>query len=63
MVLLLFSNLWSQISQKLGGLAQRAFPIINFYRPRQDRLHWLYQAIVAGIVVGVTLYILGLMLT
>ena len=35
----------------------RAFPTISFYRPDKDRLHWLKQAVIAGIVVGAALYL------
>lgn len=58
-VLLVFSNLWTPINQKLRGIVYRAFPTIRFYRPKKDGLHWLYQALVGGIVVAASLYLLS----
>jgi len=63
LVLLVFSNLWTPINQRLRIIVNRAFPIIKFYRPDKDRLHWLYQAIVGGIVVVLSLYCLGIAFT
>ena len=60
LVLLIFSNLWTPINQKLHRFIHTAFPTIRFYRPARDRLHWLYQAIVGGVVVAATIYLLGL---
>lgn len=60
LVLLVFSNLWAPINKMLHGVVYRAFPSISFYRPEKDRLHWLKQAVTAGMVVAATLYILGL---
>ena len=63
LVLLVFSNLWTPINQRMRVIVNRVFPIIRFYRPDKDRLHWLYQAIVGGIVVAVSLYCLGVAFT
>jgi hypothetical protein len=59
LVLLVFSNLWSPINRMLRKGVNSVFPSIRFYRPDKERLLWLKQAIIAGIVVAATLYILG----
>lgn len=58
-VLLVFSNLWTFINQRLLFLVNTVFPNIRFYRPDRDRLHWLMQALIGGIAVAVTLYLLN----
>lgn len=63
LVLLIFSNLWTPINQRLHRFVHMAFPTIRFYRSSRDRLHWLYQAIVGGVVVAATIYLLGLIFT
>jgi hypothetical protein len=59
LVLLLFSNLWGPLKQKLQGAVFKSFPNIKFYRTKQDKSHWLVQALVGGVVVAVALYILS----
>jgi hypothetical protein len=60
LVLIIFSNLWGQIQQTLQVLLYRIFPNIEFLRPKKDRLHWLMQTLVGGIVVAFALYLLGI---
>jgi len=60
-VLLIFSNLWAPITFRLRRLVYLAFPVIRFYRSKKDRLHWLMQALVGGVVLALTLYLLNLM--
>jgi hypothetical protein len=57
--LLIFSNLWAFLNQKLIISTHKLFPNIKIYRPGKDKYHWLMQAIVGGIAVAITLYILG----
>jgi hypothetical protein len=59
LVLLLFSSLWSPIRGLLLRTVNRSFPTFRFYRPNKDRLHWLYQALVGGVVVAATLFLLS----
>tara|TARA_B110000977_G_scaffold193779_1_gene269271 strand:- start:714 stop:1511 length:798 start_codon:yes stop_codon:yes gene_type:complete len=59
LVLLLFSNMWTHIYQWLNKIVSRVYPIIRFYRPNKDRLHWLYQTVLGGIVVAVALFFLN----
>lgn len=58
-VLLVFSNLWGFLNQRLLSLVNRTFPNVRFFRPDRDRLHWLLQALVGGIVVAVALFLLN----
>lgn len=59
LILLIFSNLWAQIGIRLKWILNYAFPAISFRRTDKDRLHWLTQTIVGGIVMAVTLYLLS----
>lgn len=57
--LLIFSNLWGFLNQKIIMWVNKVFPNVKIYRPDKDKYHWLQQAIVGGIAAAVTLYILG----
>jgi hypothetical protein len=61
LVLLIFSNLWVYINQRLHVLVNLVFPNLKFYRPHRDKMHWLLQAIIGGIVVAIMLYIINQM--
>lgn len=61
--LLIFSNLWTYINQRLLSLVQTVFPNIKFYRQEKDSMHWLLQAIVVAIIGAVVLFLLNLVLT
>jgi uncharacterized membrane protein HdeD (DUF308 family) len=58
-VLLIFSNTWTYLNQLLLRLLNTAFPNIKFLRRDKERLHWLLQAIVGGIVGAAVLYAIG----
>jgi len=58
-VLLIFSNTWTHLNQKIISFINALFPNLKFYRPRKDRMHWLMQTIIGGIAIAVTLYILS----
>ncbi len=58
-VLLIFSNTWTYLNQRILWVLNAVFPNMKFYRPDKERLHWLMQAIVGGIVFAVVIYILG----
>lgn len=55
-VLLIFSNTWTYLNQLVLRLLNIAFPNIKFFRRDKERLHWLLQAIVGGIVGAAVLY-------
>jgi hypothetical protein len=59
LVLFLYSNIWSLINARLISLVVLAFPNIKFIRQSKDDLHWLFQTIIGGIIVAITLYFLG----
>ena len=56
-VLLIFSNTWTFINQLILRLMNMAFPNIKFFRRGKERLNWLLQAVVGGIVAAVVLYV------
>ncbi len=58
-VLLIFSNVWTHLNENLLWILNAAFPNIKFFRSGKERLHWLGQAIVGAVVVGVVVYVLG----
>jgi hypothetical protein len=58
-VLLIFSNIWNYLNQRVLWVFNSVFPNMKFYRPDKERLHWLMQAIVGGIVFAVVMYTLG----
>lgn len=58
-VLLVFSNTWTHINQRLIALVNYTFPNLKFYRPTKDRIHWLLQALIGGIAVAITLFVLN----
>lgn len=59
LVLLVVSNLWGYVSLRLKAQIARVFPKISFFRPRKNRLHWILQAIVGGLIAALVLYLLG----
>ncbi len=60
LVLLLFANLWTHVTRALHVLVNSAFPNLRFFRKSRDRMHWLLQTIIGGVVIAVTLYLIGL---
>ena len=61
LVLLVFSNLWVPINQRLRQYLYSVFPKIRFDRPNKDRFAWLYRTIIGGLTVAAALYVLGLL--
>lgn len=58
-ILLMFSNVWTYLNQRILWLLNNAFPNLKFYRPDKERLHWLMQTIVGGIVIAIVMTVLG----
>ena len=58
-VLLVFSNTWTYLSQQILRLINTAFPNIKFIRPGKERLHWLLQAVIGGVIGAAVLYAFG----
>jgi hypothetical protein len=59
-VLLIFSNTWSYLNKSIFNLLNYYFPNVKFYRPDKDRIDWLMQAIIGGIIVAIVLWGLNL---
>ena len=59
LALLVYSNFWTYVNQRLRALVFGAFPSIRFYRSERDSLHWLYQAVIGGLVVAAALFLLN----
>ena len=62
-VLLIFSNIWAYLNQRLLWLLNVVFPHLRFVRPDKERLHWLLQAVVGGIVFAIVMYVLSQVFT
>lgn len=60
LILFVFSNLWGPIKNILKRVLHKVFPKIKFYRPDKERLDWLKQAVIGGIVVAASLYVLNI---
>ncbi len=58
-VLLIFSNTWTYLSKGIFSFINSVFPNIDLYRFKKDRMHWLLQTLVGGIVVAIVIYILS----
>jgi hypothetical protein len=58
-LLLIFSNAWMFLNQRILVFVNGLFPNLKFYRPRKDRVHWLMQAVIGGIALAITLYLLN----
>lgn len=59
LVLLVLSNLWGFMNRWLKAIVTKAYPKIVFYRPHKNRLHWLIQAVVGGLIAALVLFLLG----
>ena len=59
LALLVLSNLWGYLAQRLMLFMSWAFPNLEFRRPARGRLSWLAQAVVGGIVVAIALYLIN----
>lgn len=58
--LLIFSNTWTYFIYLILKPVNKYFPNIKFYRPAKDRMHWLMQAVIGGIIAAIIIYLLGL---
>jgi len=56
--LLIFSNTWSYFRAGILKYVEKYFPNLTFLRPKKDRLHWLIQTIIGGIIVAFVLFLL-----
>ena len=56
---IMFSNAWGFINQQLLRFFDYSFPNIRFVQPGKSSLHWLLQAIVGGVIVALTLFLLN----
>jgi hypothetical protein len=53
--LLVFSNIWTHLSQFINSKIDKVFPNIFFYRPSKEKHQWLYQGLIVSLVAGVVL--------
>ena len=58
-LLLILSNVWAFLNQKILLSINGLFPNLKFYRSRKDRVHWLIQGIVISITFAIGVYALN----
>lgn len=58
-IFLLFSNSWTFINRQILRLINYAFPNLKFKRKGKETIHWLVQALIAGIILAITLFLLN----
>jgi hypothetical protein len=58
---LVFSNIWTYLNQQILNLVSYFFPNIRFERKGKEKLHWLAQTVIGGVVVAVALYFINLL--
>jgi hypothetical protein len=56
---LVFSNVWTYLNQQILFVINYYFPNLYFKRKDKDRLNWLLQALVGGIVIAFSLFLLN----
>jgi hypothetical protein len=61
--LLIFSNIWSYISNVVLKYVHQVFPNVQFYRPDKDRVNWFMQAVIGGVAATLAWYILNNVVT
>ena len=58
-IFLIFSNFWTIINQQITKALNYTFPNLRFKRKGKETINWLAQALVGGIFVAITLFILS----
>ncbi|MDP5147780.1 hypothetical protein ORI98_15165 [Shewanella sp. ULN5] len=58
---LVFSNIWTYLSQQILNGIGYFFPNIRFERKGKEKLHWLIQTVIGGLVVAIALYVINLL--
>ncbi len=62
-ILLIFSNTWTYLNKRILWILDHTFPNLKFHRKDKERLQWLLQAIVGGIVVAIVIFALSKVIT
>ena len=57
--LLIFSNIWTHLNERINYFINNQFPNLKFYRPDKDRMHWVSQAIIGGMAFAITWCVLN----
>lgn len=58
-VMLIFSNIWTFLSQQILRLINYTFPNFKFLRRDKERLHWLLQAVIGSAVFAIVVFFLS----
>lgn len=56
---LIFSNTWTYFRNLILNAVNKYFPNLKFIHPAKDRMHWLMQAVIGGIIAAIIIYLLG----
>lgn len=57
--LLVFSNIWTHLSQFINSKLDGAFPNIYFYRPGKEKYQWFFQGLVVSLIAALGLLVLN----
>jgi hypothetical protein len=60
-ILLIISNTWTYLNRLILWAINKSFPSIRFSRPNKQRLQWVMQAVIGGIIVAFVLYTLSIL--
>lgn len=58
-ILVIFSNTWSYINQKILSFINKCYPNLKFYRYNKDKMHWIYRSIIGGVAGVITIWLIG----
>lgn len=56
---LIFSNAWGFIHQQIIRFLEYSFPNVRFSRKDKKGFHWLAQALVAGVILAISLFLIN----
>ncbi|MFH1933992.1 MAG: hypothetical protein ABIN18_20775 [Pseudomonadota bacterium] len=56
---LVFSNVWTYLNQRILSIINYCFPNLRFYRKGKDKIHWILQALIGGLIVALSLFLLN----
>ena len=63
LILLLLSNIWGLLNERINFSINNIFPSLKIYRPDQDRYRWLLQALIGSFVFAFTIWLLNFSLS
>jgi hypothetical protein len=56
---LVYSNIWTYLSQRIMSVINYCFPNLRFHRRGKDKVHWILQALIGGLTVVLSIFVLN----